>query len=523
MDKYHVFSTDDMVHWKDHGEILNSTQVSWGRPEGGFMWAPDCAYKNGTYYFYFPHPSGTDWNNTWKIGVATSKKPASEFKDQGYIKGVGGFAMIDPCVFVDDDGQAYLFYGGGAKCQAGKLKGNMTEIDGEMLDMTGLEDFHEAAWVFKRKGMYYLTYADNNPRENQLRYAVSKNPLGPWEYKGVYLEPTGCDTSHGSVVEYKGQWYAFYHNKSISGQGNLRSICVDKLYFNADGTIRTVAQTNQTHKLSDHWTNILSDDYEKYWEIFVGAPHASVKGLEGVDPNSDGMNAKPLGLNNDPKKVFVVEKSGNEVVLHISGEIYGAFSSKNEYENYQLQLQFKWGNKTWEPRMGKEKDSGVLYHCNGINGTFWNAWMEAQEFQVTQGGCGDYYSMGKLLINIPSLEIENGKSFKYKNDAELRSFSLIHGVPRNYCQKAFDNEKPEGEWNTLDLICVGDTCLHIINGKVVMALFNPKMKNDDGKIEAHRKGKIQLQSEGAEVFYKNIKIKSIDKVPAELKRQTIQF
>src|SRR5665647_2551376 len=85
MDKYHVFSTKDMKNWKDHGEILNSSQVSWGRPEGGFMWAPDCAYKNGTYYFYFPHPSGTDWNKTWKIGVATSKKPASDFTSQSYI------------------------------------------------------------------------------------------------------------------------------------------------------------------------------------------------------------------------------------------------------------------------------------------------------------------------------------------------------------------------------------------------------------------------------------------------------
>jgi len=243
MDKYHVFSTDDMLHWKDHGEILNSTQVSWGRLEGGFMWAPDCAYKNGTYYFYFPHPSGTDWNKTWKIGVATSKKPASDFISQSFIPEVGGFAMIDPCVFMDDDGHAYLFYGGGSKCQAGKLKENMMEIDGKMQDMIGLEDFHEAAWVFKRNGIYYLTYADNNPRENQLRYATSSSPLGPWKYRGVYLEPTGCDTSHGSVVEYKGQWYAFYHNKSISGQGNLRSVCVDKLYFNTDGTIQKVIQT----------------------------------------------------------------------------------------------------------------------------------------------------------------------------------------------------------------------------------------------------------------------------------------
>src|SRR3954464_13089562 len=106
MDRYHVYSTDDMVNWRDEGEILNASQVEWGRKEGGFMWAPDCAYKNGTYYYYFPHPSGTSWNSTWKIGIATSKKPAGGFKSQGYIKGLE--PMIDPCVFMDDDGQAYF-------------------------------------------------------------------------------------------------------------------------------------------------------------------------------------------------------------------------------------------------------------------------------------------------------------------------------------------------------------------------------------------------------------------------------
>lgn len=116
MDQYHVFSTDDMVHWTDHGEILRASQVPWGRKEGGFMWAPDCAYKDGTYYFYFPHPSGTYTNDSWKIGVATSKEPAANFTVQGYIEGMD--PLIDPCVFVDDDGQAYIYNGGGARARA---------------------------------------------------------------------------------------------------------------------------------------------------------------------------------------------------------------------------------------------------------------------------------------------------------------------------------------------------------------------------------------------------------------------
>jgi hypothetical protein len=245
MDRYHVYSTDDMVNWRDEGEILNASQVSWGRKEGGFMWAPDCAYRNGTYYFYFPHPSETAWNNSWKIGVATSKKPASDFTPGGYIEGLSGNSMIDPCVFIDTDGQAYFYYGGGSRCQGGKLKENMIEIDGEMKNMEGLVDFHEAAWVFKRNNIYYLTYADNHARENQLRYATSASPLGPWKYQGVFLGSTDCDTNHGSVVEYKGKWYIFYHNQNISntGQGNLRSICVDYIHFNEDGSIKLVEQT----------------------------------------------------------------------------------------------------------------------------------------------------------------------------------------------------------------------------------------------------------------------------------------
>ncbi len=179
MDRYHVFSTDNMVNWRDEGEILRASQVPWGRPQGGFMWAPDCVYKNGTYYFYFPHPSGSNWNNTWKIGIATSAKPAGGFTNAGYIPGIGGSSMIDPSVFVDTDGQAYLYYGGGSKCAEAKLQTNMIEIDGAAQPVTGLEDFHEATRVFKRNGVYYLTYADNYRGHNRLRYATSSNPLGP--------------------------------------------------------------------------------------------------------------------------------------------------------------------------------------------------------------------------------------------------------------------------------------------------------------------------------------------------------
>lgn len=250
MDRYHIFSTDNLIDWTDHGEILNSSQVPWGRREGGYMWAPDCAYKDGTYYFYFPHPSESVTDHSWKIGVATSSEPASGFKVQGYIEGAPSF--IDPCVFVDEDGKAYVYNGGGGTCMGGRLKDNMVELDGEMHPMEGLEDFHEATWVHKHNGTYYLSYADNNMVDgkqfNRINYATSNSPLGPWIYRGVLLDPTDCDTSHASTVKYKGDWYLFYHNCSQSGQGNLRSICFDKLYHNPDGTIKLVEQRNKSFR-----------------------------------------------------------------------------------------------------------------------------------------------------------------------------------------------------------------------------------------------------------------------------------
>ncbi len=242
MDGYHVFSTDDMITWTDHGEILHSDDVEWGRSSGGYMWAPDCAYKNGTYYYYFPHPSDGEGSHRdhWKIGVATSKSPVSGFKDQGYIQGLEPY--IDPCVFMDDDGQAYLYYGGYGKPYVAKLKANMVEIEDRSVLMEGLDDFREGAFVFKRNGTYTMIYPDNSKGGHKMRHAVSKSPMGPWECKGVFLDKTNVLTTHGSCVEYKGQWYLFYHNGDLSGgQEHNRSICFDPMYFKGDGTIQMVA------------------------------------------------------------------------------------------------------------------------------------------------------------------------------------------------------------------------------------------------------------------------------------------
>jgi len=338
MDKYHVYSTDDMINWTDHGQILEASQVPWDVPitnastNATFMWAPDCAYKNGKYYFYFPHPIGPTWNDTWRIGIAVSDYPASGFTvlpqplqgtSVSWIENgqtVTSPGLIDPCIFTDDDGQVYYYMGGGNRCYGGKLKENMIEVDGALQPMTGLVDFHEGTWVFKRNETYYLTYPDNKAGANQLCYAMSSNPLGPWTYKGVYLNSTTSDTSHGSVVEYNGQWWAFYHTADLSGTGLLRSICADSLFFNTDGTIRLVKQTK--------------DQGSPYKDIIRTAPGT----IEAEDYNQGGKGIAYWD-NTQGNMYLEYRNEGVDVAKYTrKNMVYVSDMSKGEYINYTFEV-----------------------------------------------------------------------------------------------------------------------------------------------------------------------------------------
>jgi arabinoxylan arabinofuranohydrolase len=233
MDGYHVFSSSDMYNWTDHGEVLHSRDVSWGIAGGGWMWAPDCNYKNGTYYFYFPHK---DAGGTFRIGVATSSKPEGPFTDIGnYIQGTSG---TDPACFIDDDGQAYLYFG---SAKVGKLKPNMIELAEPARTVNyGASNFGEGAWMHKYNGKYYYSYTDFTDPVHQAYYSIGTNPYGPFEYKGpITTKNPPCAQDHHSIVEYKGQWYYFYHVGNYNGcSGNRRNVCVEYLYYNPDGTIQ---------------------------------------------------------------------------------------------------------------------------------------------------------------------------------------------------------------------------------------------------------------------------------------------
>ena len=247
MSDYHVYSTDDLTHWTDHGNIVDQKDVPWGNPTAYSMWAPDCVEKDGKYYFYFPNAPGRGRGFGFGIGVAVSDSPSGPFKIQeNTVQGTGG---IDPCAFKDDDGTIYLIWSG-MGLRGGKLADNMMEIAGESvrLDETFPKGQTEGPFMFKRNGKYYLTYpwVRLDGGTETLCYAMSDNPLGPYVFKGVFMEesPVGCWTNHHSFVEFKGEWYLFYHHNDFSPNFDKnRSVRVDKVSFREDGTIIPVVPT----------------------------------------------------------------------------------------------------------------------------------------------------------------------------------------------------------------------------------------------------------------------------------------
>ena len=257
MEDYHVFSSENLTDWTDHGVIVTQNKVPWVRPDSYSMWAPDCVERNGKYYFYFP--SAPKDGRGFGIGVAVADRPEGPFIcEPEPIKGISG---IDPCVLQASDGNAYIFWGAG---RCAKLKPNMKELaddtpkekvkfgnrEFEMYGVNCLKDLPnrqaEGPFAFEYNGNYYLTYPYVRENTEVLGYAMSKKPMGPYEYKGLIMpeHENGCWTNHHSIINYKGQWYLFYHQNAFSPRDDKRrSVQIDKLFFNPDGTIKEVKKT----------------------------------------------------------------------------------------------------------------------------------------------------------------------------------------------------------------------------------------------------------------------------------------
>jgi hypothetical protein len=260
MEDYHVFSSENVTDWKDHGVILTRSAVPWADQTQYAMWAPDSVFKDGKYYFYFPAIAKA---GGFRIGVAIAEHPYGPFKPQATpIEGVKG---IDPSVLIDKDGSAYLYYSAN-RIFAARLKPNMLQIEGEPIVFDNLpkKGLQEGPFVFERKGIYYLTYPHVENKIERLEYATSTAPLGPFKWAGVILDEaqSGCWTVHHSIVDYQGQWYLFYHDKDLSPAFDKnRSIRADKLFFNTDGTIRKVIPTRRGVGLVKASSEIQIDRY----------------------------------------------------------------------------------------------------------------------------------------------------------------------------------------------------------------------------------------------------------------------
>lgn len=264
------------------------------------------------------------------------------------------------------------------------------------------------------------------------------------------------------------------------------------------------------------WEPLLDKDLSK-WDVFVGVPHHSVKGLPEGTPTGDGMKGESLGLNNDPLKVFYAEDIDGETIMRVSGEIYAGLTSKEVYENYHLKFKFKWGELKWEPRLKAQRDNGLLYHCIGEHGAFWNVWMQSQEFQIQERDMGDYYGLAGGVNTIKAEKREDGFHI-YNPEAEsVKLGTVIPGDKMYRCVRSENKEKPHGEWNTLELVCFNGKSYHIVNGYVVMILEKAE-SHKDGEFTFITKGKIQFQSEAAECYYKDMHIKKLSALPDFLKK-----
>lgn len=250
---------------------------------------------------------------------------------------------------------------------------------------------------------------------------------------------------------------------------------------------------------SSKWEPML-DETLSQWEVWTGVPDKSLKNIPNsyVLPES-GKPIAPIGLG-DPLGVYKVDKnSDGELILKISGEIYAGLTTLKSYENYHFTMLFKWGEKKWAPRLDNKRDSGLLYHCYGEHGSFWKVWKSCLELQIQEEDFGDLYILAGTKAKVATTDK------RWDPESEIL---------KNKAKRSVDAESPHGEWTRVDLYVIGDTAVHVVNGKVVLALTDAI----DGEGNALTSGQIQIQSEGAEGYAKDIFIRPIKKLPKKIRK-----
>ncbi len=256
------------------------------------------------------------------------------------------------------------------------------------------------------------------------------------------------------------------------------------------------------------WTALWNGRDLAGWDTYLGRPH-KLTDVSGLAKNANGEYTDALGVNRDPRGVFSVVSVDGAPAIRISGETYGGLITRAEYQNYQLRLEVKWGEKRWPPREDAVRDSGCCYHSVGPHGASYGFWMRSFEFQIQEGDFGDFYSLAGVIVDAEGVAVTPGDP---RSDLRFTPGAApVTGTTRRVIKRA-DAERPRGQWNTLDLYCLGQTSVHVVNGQTVMRLTGLRHKTEAGESPL-TKGRLQLQSEAAEVFYRAIAIRPIAEIP----------
>ncbi len=262
----------------------------------------------------------------------------------------------------------------------------------------------------------------------------------------------------------------------------------------------------------------LLDSSLSQFEKWNGIAHITVEDLPaGTYQSNNVHNGTPLGLNNDVKNVFSVITENGKPILKVTGEIYGGLTTKSSYENYHLSVMFKWGDKKWAPRLEALRDSGILYHCYGEHGRFWKTWKTSMEYQVQETDMGDFIpiSGNTATPSTPGPQVEiRGKKGEKRSMYDPNSDTYLDKI--GYTSASKEPDAPHGEWNHLEIYVVGNDAVHVVNSEIVMVVENAINPENGSPLT---KGQIQIQSEAAECYYKDLTLTGIKKFPKFIKKQ----
>lgn len=264
------------------------------------------------------------------------------------------------------------------------------------------------------------------------------------------------------------------------------------------------------------WTSLWNGKDLDEWTTWMRQPEPT-SAVPGLKRDADGKYVEPIGSGRDPLNVFTVAPDvDGQPAIRISGEVYGELRTKRSFKDYHLKLQFKWGVKKWPPRDRPEtqRDSGLLYHVHAEPGAQGRTWARSVELQIQERDVGDLYAVGSAVAVRSKVRPKTQPPlYDYDPTGEWMFFSQSHGSMGRVIKQP-DNEKPSGEWNTVELVCFRNDYIHIVNGTVVMRLQGA-MRIDLPQLTPVTSGPIILQSEGAEVFYRSIYFRPITAIPTE--------